>query len=454
MVEQMSGLVWNYIQGRANTKLENFDKEAEKSRNSIAIDPMALAELNSELARKRAEEVAKYCPNFWLSGAALRAKQIGFVTHPLKFTNTDAKGSSVDAKKRNEAIDSNYLTTDTLVNPQIDVAVKDAKALDVAGLLRLEVNGVDLASLIAQGDMSALQSFAENEAQLAEWQLKFRQALVDENIRSHTLAKQLYFPISDDAYHLISPLYASSLAQEIYQRVSDSRFQDAAKEVRKLKREGKYSESKTVDYLNVAVQTFGGTKPQNVSQLNSSRGGKSFLLSCQAPTWSQRMLPPATHKNSFWQEYGRRYDRRAWRTAKELKTFLLKIVDLDSTKPRRDKRSDLVDELIDILFQYASEVQSMTDHAGWSEKSKLSRSEQLWLDPLREDAQFKAERKAKDWQQDIASQFANWLNHQLKDDKLIMKDIEYREWSKLLGEKLARLKEDIVFEEDVEELAE
>lgn len=445
MSAQMSELIVNYIQGRARARLEKLDKETEKLKKETAFD--LLAELDAKQAVKRAEDANKYHPSVWLSGAASRAKQISFVTHPLKFTNTDAKGSSGNVAKCNDITDISYITTSTLINPQIDVAVKDAKALDVASLLQLKVDSISLADLIAQDDMSALQPFAENAAQLEDWRHGFKQALADKDIRSHVLAKQLYFPIADNNYHLISPLYASSLAQSIYQRISDSRYTDAAKEARKLKKEGKFSEVLTVDFLNVAAQTFGGTKPQNVSQLNSSRGGKSFLLSCQPPSWGERKLPPSSYKNAFWREY----DRRAWGKAKELKDFLISIVELDSTKPRRVKRADSVDDLIDILFQYAAEIQNMVDHVGWSAASKLSKAEQLWLDPLRSDKEFQAERKTKDWQQDIANQFASWLNHKLKADKLLLKDVEYREWSKLLEQKLARLKEDLIFDEDVQE---
>jgi CRISPR-associated protein Csy1 len=454
MKGEMSALVRAYIQGRAEARLEKLDKEAEKQKKEAAADVLTLAEIAGNHTAKRAEEAAKYQPCAWLSGAAARAKQISFATHPAKFTHTDAKGSSVYAAKRDAIPDAHYLTTVDLAAPDIDVD-GNAAALDVAGFLQLTVNGISLASMIAQNDMSALQTFAENDAQLDEWRLGFQQALADKDICSHTLSKQLYIPVAKNAYHIVSPLFASSLTQALYQRIADSRFTDAAKEARKLKREGKFSTAVTVDFFNVAVQTFGGTKPQNVSQLNSRRGGKTFLLSCQPPTWTERLLPSLTQKDAFWQAYGRQYNGLAWRTAKSLKNFLSSITEKDSTKPRRDQRADLVDELIDLLLQYAAEVRGMTEHAGWTAQSQLSRAEQLWLDPLRQDAQFQSERGTFDWQQEIANQFAGWLNRQLQDDKLVMKDVEYREWSKLLRKKLALLKEELVFvlKDDQEDLA-
>ncbi len=64
--------------------------------------------------------------------------------------------------------------------------------------------------------------------------------------------------------------------------------------------------------------------------------------------------------------------------------------------------------------------------AGWSTQSKLSRAQQLWLDPHRQhqDSPFREEREKNEWQAEIAGDFANWLNKQLSvKDKLMMGDI-------------------------------
>jgi CRISPR-associated protein Csy1 len=429
-----------YIQARASARLEKFDKDADKQRKELAGDDAALAEFNSGLPLKRADEEARFNPSVWLTDAAERAKQISMVTHSLKFTHTDAKGSSVYVRRPSTPgpLESGYLSTVALLEPRIDV-VGNAAALDVASLLQIEDSGHTLISRLVQGDGSALTPFAENDAQLLEWVSGLNAVLADKELSSHKLAKQLYFPVAKDRYHLISPLYASSLSEALYKRVADSRYLDAAKATRKARKESRYSAAVTVDYPNIAVQTFGGTKPQNVSQLNSSRGGKSFLLSCQPPVWGKRVLPPANHKNSFWREY----DRRAWRTAKALKDYLIQLLEKASTRPRRDKRAELVDELIGILLQYAAEVQSLKEHAGWSADSQLPLAQQLWLDPLRDDPEFQRLRDAQDWQQDVADQFANWLNHKLKDDKLMLKDVEFQEWSRLVERKLALLREDM-----------
>ena len=59
------------------------------------------------------------------------------------------------------------------------------------------------------------------------------------------------------------------------------------------------------------------------------------------------------------------------------------------------------------------------------------------------DVEFQKLRDAKDWQQEIANRFSSWLNYTLSDEKLVMKDVEYREWSMLVERKLALLKDDL-----------
>ena len=441
MSEAMPDLIKQYIQTRADARLEKWDKEAEKTRAQADFS----AEQASQLAEKRAAIVLEYQANAWLSDAAQRAKQLSFATHPIKFTHTDAKGaSSVFAQGQ---ASPGYLSTASLRSPLVDVA-GNAAALDVAQLLQLEANGVSLANMLRQNDASALAGFAESAEQVEQWREDFCLAFSDKEIRSHSLAKQVYFPLGDGSYHLLSPLFSSSLVQALYERVNHSRFSDAAVEVRKLKRENKFSSEATVAYFNLAVQKFGGTKPQNVSQANSRRGGKTYLLSCRAPIWQSRTLPALNHKQAFWRAYEYCYDRLPQRVARQLREYLSSKLEHDSNKKIRDHRAHAVDELIDTLLQFAAQLQNQRQHAGWSAQSKLPRAEQLWLDPYRPDPDFRQERASKAWHAPIAEQFAAWLNGQLRSDKLDMAASEFQEWDRLLTRKLARLQEDLNYDDE------
>lgn len=59
-------------------------------------------------------------------------------------------------------------------------------------------------------------------------------------------------------------------------------------------------------YTNVAVQQLGGTKPQNISQLNSERRGNKGLLASLPPVWRSIELKPLLGSESLFPRYGRR----------------------------------------------------------------------------------------------------------------------------------------------------
>lgn len=431
---ELTGLaaqIAGYIAGRAETRLDKFDKEAGKQRTAAQ---------NSTPETERADIESKYLPANWLADAAQRAKQIQMVTHALKFTHTDARGSSFyfpeGLLKTKNMVAGEVLSTASLKNPSIDV-VGNAAALDVAALLQMEHEGKTLIQYIEQGDSSPFQPFARDEQQLAEWLEAFKQVLNGNELSSHKLAKQLYFPIADGQYHLLAPLYSSSLAHALNSRIAATRYPDEIKLVRKAKKDSKYNATLVVDYPDTAVRTYGGTKPQNVSQLNSSQGGKSFLLSCAPPNWEVMSKPPLGIKSVFSRNhFGYRVRKEVW----SLQQYLLKKVDNDSTKLIRDQRAERVEQVLDQLVQYAAEIQTLANHGGWSvlPDCKLSRAEQLWLDPHRADLDdsFAAERDRNDWQVVIADQFARWFNSRLKHEKLTMGDTELTEWKKLALEVL------------------
>lgn len=291
-----------YIEGRKQPKLETFDKQTEKSLAQIS-EPAAKATLQQQRIEQRQEIEEKYQIRVWLTDAASRAWQISLVTHAIKYFHGDAKGSSIYSIA--EHPDADYLSTSSLKIPDVD-AVGNSAALDVARLLQTEYEGDSLLACLQRGDHSALQALAEDDQQLALWVSGFMQALSDKTLSSHKLAKQVYFPIGNNGdYHLLSPLYSSSLAHALYQRISTSRFSEASVNTRKARRESQWSPDTLQIYADVAVQGVGGTKPQNISYLNSARGGKSYLLRCAPPEWHSVTQPPIEQQTIFGPVLGR-----------------------------------------------------------------------------------------------------------------------------------------------------
>lgn len=413
----LSRFIIGYIENRKRLKLDAAEKKFAGDAHALAAE---VQEIN-----------ARYQVQTWLTDAASRAGQISLVTHALKFTHSDAKGSSVfntaSAEEKPE-----YLSTAALKQPEVD-AVGNAAALDVAKLLQTEYQGDSLASALQRGDDSALAALADDPRQLAQWVNGFKQALTDKQPSSHKLAKQIYFPLSDtpadDQYHLISPLYSSSLAQALYQRITSTRFGDEAKAIRQARKEKRWHDAIDVSYINLAAQNMGGTKPQNISFLNSGRRGKSYLLPCAAPAWESVSKPPLLHKSIF-RPRGE-FASLAYPLVRQMQQFLLSVRSVSNTMEIRQQCWAYADSIIDSLFNYGAAVQNL--EAGWSgdEACVLKRSQQLWLDPYRgeTDRDFKGERESGDWRKEVAHDFGVWLNRQLEHEQLRFSEVERREWS-------------------------
>ncbi|MGM0439637.1 MAG: type I-F CRISPR-associated protein Csy1 [Chlamydiota bacterium] len=440
----LSAKIADYIADKAREKLDKLDKKADKQCEE-AVDETSQAELELVLKEQRYKEEQRFKPSNWLTDASCRAQQIKMVTHALKFANSDAKGSSLyfpegDAQPEG-LLDGVVVSTASLKKTKIDV-VGNAAALDVAKLLQLEDSNKTLIEYIAVGDASPLEPFAEDDNQLKEWLEGFNKVLVADKLSSHTFAKQIYFPVAEGQYHLLSPLYSSSLAQALYERVCSTRFSDESKEAREAKHKKKYSDMLVVSYPNIAIQSYGGANKQNISLLNSQRGGKGFLLSCAPPSWQTQTKPPMGTETVFSQKihFGFKAGKNVW----FLQQYLLKHKDKNN-ETIRDRRAHFVDEIIDLLIQYAAEIQNIPGQGGWSAlpECKLSHAEQLWLDPYRsrQDSDFAEERKKNEWQSKIAKKFADWLNKRIENEKLNFGDVEHNEWQSLLEQKLRRLED-------------
>ena len=433
--EGLAAVIADYIDQRRLQKLEPIEKALEKALKGVDDDLKKKAQIKTEFSPQIQQINQQFDVRHWLDDAAKRAKQISLVTHALKFTHGDARGSSVLSLEY--MADADYLVTASLANLAID-AVGNAAALDVAKLLQLEFDGKSLAQALTDGDFGALAVFCQDQAQLAEWVEGFKLALADKALSSHTLAKQLYFPTADGQYHLLSPVFASSLAHQFNGKITAVRYGDEPKAIREARKAGKYHDKPDIRFLDTAIQSFGGSKPQNISQLNSQRGGKTNLLNCSPPSWQSTLKPPLNEQSIF---NSREFNRRVWRDLQELQRYLLSVKGRDSTLEIRSNIAAYVNDLIDGLLNYAAEVQGLSEHAGWSlQNCKLKLAEQLWLDTWCEDLQFQQKRVSNNWQQDICLAFADWLNHRLnhalKNDGLLFGAVQHRHWAKLFSPRL------------------
>ena len=412
-VEALSAFIAEYIAGRRQAKLEAFDKEAAKRH----------VEESATLAAERQEIALRYEPKAWLTDAAKRAGQISLVTHAAKFTHGDSKSSSIFSEA---AAHEGYLSSAALSGLEPD-AVGNAAALDVAKLLQTRVeDGDSLLERLQHGDPSPLDAFMEDAHQLDEWVKGFSRTFTPGEPASHRLAKQNYFPVGD-SYHLLSPLFATSLVQSMHRKIVAFRFGEGVKAIWKARREKTWHPTPLTRFLDTAEMHFGGTKPQNISYLNSVRGGRIWLLSCQPPQWKKREKPPTGVRSIF--AAGSPFDRRAKSILQRLISLLTKSGGYTRFRIC-EARDGYIDELIDLLFDVAAKLQQETWQNWTSGCPELKFHQQLWLDPWRTqtDEAFRLEREKNDWQELVAKDFTLWLNARLRRALSDTGAIEESEW--------------------------
>ncbi|WP_458399244.1 type I-F CRISPR-associated protein Csy1 [Mailhella sp.] len=212
-VAAVQSAIDGFIAERLETKLKDLHKKYDTELKKLSENDIGGRNaLELERQEKVAEQEAKFERKTWVSNAAIRAGQLSLATHALKFTHPDAKGTNIFARP-SENTPSDVVATPAV--PREDV-VGNAAALDVYKFLSLEAAGKSLLLRAFEDDPVFLAALGAGDEALA-WFESFRQMTASSSPSSHTLAKQIYWPLGDGGYHLLSPLFPSSLVQQVYE---------------------------------------------------------------------------------------------------------------------------------------------------------------------------------------------------------------------------------------------
>lgn len=339
----------------------------------------------------------------WLPNAAVRAKQLSLVTHPGKFSHPSAKISSIIA--RAQRIPDGFLRTGN-VDADLDV-FGNAAAMDVYKFLSIELS-----------DNKTVLSHLEDNTEEIEKQLSISTASFSE--LSHSLLaikrddeaiiktsekiKQVYFPVADN-YHLLSVLTPSNIMFKLKERINTMRFSDEAKEVREAKKKNHHHKNSLSDIIGLTVIGFGGTKPQNISVLNSQNGGAAYLLSSMPPQLEVRKIqPPKTNffSNTLWVKYFED-------DFKKFHKLLAGDYNNIHIRKQRDRIiKSIIYQVVDRLWfvRYLPETWSDSDNY-----QSLPHDQKIWLDQ-----QYSVVREENtEWLDSIKSDLARWfINTYLK----------------------------------------
>lgn len=391
---------------------------------------------------KVAEAEAKYEYHTWLADAARRVGQIQAVTHVLKATHPDARGSSLH--KPPESLPSHAeIGSHSLASYQDDI-VGNAAALDVYKFLKVEVDNRRLLDWFQQSDTDLLAALSDDPELAQTWAEAFSGLIrAPDQVQTHVLAKQLYWcvsdePAEDEGYHLLQPLFPSSLVHAVHSELNAARFGEDNKAARRAYFAKEMHTGTFQSYQNMAARKLGGTKPQNISQLNSERGGVNYLLSCAPPSWRSSEIGPLLRVTTVMNDF---------RRSDGVESLLRRLIaflksDPPANEPTRAEVERYVRALAEALANFGKQVNEVKP-AGWTVNGEchLELFEKVWLDRGRlklidtatinaSDLDFKAAADWLDWPDEVAGSFAQWLNGILRKADLPVGDVEFKHWAR------------------------
>lgn len=425
-------LIKQYIQGRLNEKLEKLKEDDLTEREKL---------------------LEKYQPETWLEDASLRICQIRLATHTPKQHHPSSKASAMFYTGQDNSHD--FVGSQGL-QLEADV-IGNAAVLDVFKLLRQKFEGISLLERLLKADQDFIAALSNNTE---EAEIRYQRFLAFSEIPSELnagrLSKQVYFPVDQDKYHIVVILYPSALVHRVYQQISNDRFGEKSKILREARFKGLHSTQESREYPSLLVHNYGGSKPQNISQLNSDRRGSMWLLPSLPPVWQGQLVELPKSGSVFTGYLSNR---------KDVKPVLNSIIHMYHKEYKnndefRTKRNDLVDQLVDCVIDMSIQLQQSTN-SGWTLESqrKFNRAESFWLDRgyreelfdkedqntlTDEEQEWLKDYRDRDWHTEVGNNFGNWLNEVLtvKGKLADLDDHEARVWSIALRDKLQLLKEE------------
>jgi CRISPR-associated protein Csy1 len=446
----------NELKTKLATQFKTFKKEVNKSQLSeqdkksfekIETDKLQsdkfkknnrllerLAEIDSEITSEmtKVSEAArnKFDQNKWISNAAHKSNSVSVdMTHIAKLTHSSAKASNFNALTFGVQQPETLLITANFAGKlPTDFAYTTAEYSPIAEFLQLDCSGEMLGKILCNNPLD-LRPYAHDDEQLQQWQKQFSQAFNEKNKCSHTLVKQVYFPVPlEKGYHLLTPLVSSSLAQIIHERVWATRQKDSL--VREARTNKAYSKEIDSLFQTAILKVTQSSKAHtNVSSLNVKRSGQLMLFPAIPPQWQVQIKPPIYLKTLF----NKQLAVQAREPLTELKNLLLAIKanKLSVNLQRKRLIRSHITDIANVVFDYATQIQRLKQYTNWSKESQLPVHQQYWLDPLRLDEEFQTANATLDWSSDLVIDFSKWINRHIKHKQLTLGSTHEKQWQKL-----------------------
>ncbi|GIB72678.1 type I-F CRISPR-associated protein Csy1 [Vibrio cholerae] len=388
---------------------------------------------DAQVLEKQQECEQNFLLDNWLPDAARRICSRALTTHPSKFSHPSTGVGKTNIK------DGTFVTpvlfagnqrNDGFVrsgNVRFDLtdSVGDAGALAAEDFLRVTLSD----------GMSVLQHI-ESETKVARELLTVK-GVDYEQLRSSFLAikstsegtstnskiKQVYFPVADQQYHLLSLLTHSGHLFELRQRLDE--LGRETNRVREYKKLNQYHPAGYQEIFGLTTIGFGGTKPANISVLNNKFAGKAHLLASIPPELTPRdiRLP----KTDFFKE-----SFTAWQ-AKEVLEALHRLFLTDYNNINlRDGRDYRIQQYVDLVIEKMWQVRLFLEAYSGELSSALPLEQKIWLYP-----EFAEQRQQEDeWLDKIIRHIARGLINHYSRSKVITNPVTLADQELLAIEKV------------------
>ena len=348
---------------------------------------------NKENVVKRVSELAEIAEKATKSGKAALSK----VSHAPKFSHSKAYYPRMYIKGiyRNDG----FVKTGN-TDADFDMHM-DATILSLYKFFTIKINGMTVLEHFECRESSVLEGyFKVDKKMVQQWQERFLCCIQNEDYRTSSLLKQVYFPANGN-YHQLSILFPSSLVFTLKERVDEINSRSISAyfgKSKEFKKDNKYVEKGFDSILDLTLQRHGGTKPRNISALNN-KYQNVYLLPCMPPALQKRKtrLPGYNFfKNSLWTgNFKESFDALH-------KLLAVGYNNINIREGRDNIIMFIIDQVVDVMW-------SIRRHeSGWSRSdhySNLPAHQKIWLD------NFKVEEResSDEWLNKIVDEFSRWI---------------------------------------------
>ena len=347
------------------------------------------------------ESEIRYEKNAWLAKAVKQARY-AITTHASTFTHPDAKTSCFLFES--PRVKNGFLITNNVqCQNSFDLfgnAATDSFVKEIYLFLIEPVQDQKIWDCFAN-ETDEIKKFIELfSLDFNDTKNAFSKLMIDpEAPKTHRLLKQVYFPVNEQ-YHLLSLLTPSIVTTEFLNRVNRIKFSESSKEARVFKKENKFHEHGFDELFDLTEIAFGGSKPQNVSVLNSQNAGRAYLLSSAPPQFEKRTI--RLPKTDFFAQclYRKNFQDSF------LQLHKLMQLDVNNIDIRTAIRNIIQFVIDQVMFQAFKIRQSYAE--GWSNEDyyvSLPKLQRVWLDDF-----YENEREQDgEWRDELSREIARWI---------------------------------------------